>query len=133
MSVFKNKSEINLESADLLHDNNQYPAVAHCAYYSCYQFMMHIWVYKMNKTQKDLDILCNNDKKIGSHVILINQIRDFIKQKNQTDGRNFNNLIIQLKKSRHESDYTEKNIDYPTSQGIIITSKDTHNILKKYQ
>ena len=132
MSVYKNKSEINLESADLLHDNNQYPAVAHCAYYSCYQFMMHIWLYKMNKTHQDLDILCNQTT-AGSHVILINQIRNFLKQTNQEDSRQFNTLINQLKRSRHESDYSEKNIDYPTSQGIIDTSKDTHKLLKKYQ
>lgn len=132
MSGFKNKSEINLGSAELLHDNNQYPAVAHCAYYSCYQFMMHIWLYKMQKSQQDLDILCNQTT-AGSHVVLINQIRDYIKNTSQSDSRDFNTLIIQLKKSRHVSDYTEKSIDDPTSQSIIATSKNTHKILKKYQ
>lgn len=132
MSVFINKSEINLQSADFLHDNNQYPAVAHCAYYSCYQYMMHIWLYKMNKTQQDLDVICNQTT-AGSHVVLINEIRKFIQQINQNDSRDFNNYINQLKRSRHTSDYTEINIDYPSSQGIIITSKDTHKILKKYQ
>lgn len=132
MSGFKNKSEINLGSAELLHDNTQYPAVAHCSYYSCYQFMMHIWLYKMEKSQQDLDILCNQTT-AGSHVVLINQIRDYIKKINQSDSRDFNSLIIQLKKSRHESDYTDKIIDDRTSQSIITTSKDTHKILKKYQ
>lgn len=132
MSGFKNKSEINLESAELLHDNNQYPVVAHCAYYSCYQFMKHIWLYKMNKTELELENLCRNTT-AGSHEVLINQIRNFIKQTNQNDSRDFNNWIGQLKKSRHESDYTDKIIDDPTSRKIIDTSKDTHKILKKYQ
>ncbi|SUX46629.1 hypothetical protein [Chryseobacterium indoltheticum] len=132
MSVFKNRSEINFASAKLLHDNDNYPSVAHCAYYSCYQYMMHLWTTKMGKTVEDLKSLCAY-KGIGSHTALINEIKIFIESQNNDDKRLFNTLITQLKTLRLNSDYTEETIDFNNSKDCITNSENSIKILKKYQ
>ena len=103
MSSLRNKSEINIAAAEHLDSESIYPPVSHCAYYSCYQFMKHIWLFSMNKTENDLALLTRNTTE-GSHEVLINQIIKHIKAKNQ-DARSFNTEIVSLKKLRHKSDY----------------------------
>ena len=36
-----NKSDLLLTATNYLHDKVLYPAVAHCSYYSCYQFYQY--------------------------------------------------------------------------------------------
>ena len=57
MSELQNKSEINYESARYLHDQGNYPSVAHCTYYSCYQLLRHIWLYSLMKSETDLNFI----------------------------------------------------------------------------
>ena len=124
MSFLINKSEINLASAELLHQKNNYASVVHCAYYSCHQMMAHIWYHKLNK--KDLV----KSKEEGSHEALINCIGGFLKEKS-FDLRGFNNSIGQLKKLRHKADYKNEEIDSTISNNSIQLSKSTLLILKK--
>ncbi|MDR1343155.1 MAG: hypothetical protein LBK18_07890 [Prevotellaceae bacterium] len=49
MGHLQRKSETSGKAAALLHENKLYSAVAHSAYYSCYQLMMHIWLHGMEK------------------------------------------------------------------------------------
>ena len=129
MSYLKNKSEINLASAELLHKHSYYPSVVHCSYYSCIQLMKYIWLHKMNKTEQDLEILTKSSSE-GSHEVLINQTGGFIKNKS-LDFRTFNNMIGQLKKLRVNADYKEIQIDSSISNNSILLSKDSLLILKK--
>jgi len=73
MSHLQNKSEMLQDVAELLHNKYYYPAVAHSAYYSCYQLLKHIWLYGMGKTQAELDSK-SSASLLGSHEFLINQI-----------------------------------------------------------
>jgi len=70
MSNLQNKSEIFFEAAKLLHEKNYYPAVAHSAYYSCYQLFRHFWLYSMNKTESELNYEVGNTSD-RSHEYLI--------------------------------------------------------------
>lgn len=128
MSHLKNKSEINLEAAELLHNNNWYPSVIHCSYYSCFQFMSHIWYICLGKTENDLaNAKIFNE---GSHEVMINQIGLHIKSKAE-NFRDFNNNIGQLKKLRKKADYKNEQIDSSFSKSSIDLSKATLSILKK--
>lgn len=129
MSSLRNKSEINIAAAEHLDSESIYPPVAHCAYYSCYQFMKHIWLFSMNKTENDLALLTRNTTE-GSHEVLINQITKHIKAKNQ-DARSFNNEIVSLKKLRHKSDYDNIEIGSDISTNAIKLSKSSLIVLKK--
>jgi hypothetical protein len=54
MGHLKNKSELNLGAAELLHQYSYYSSVVHCAYYSCIQLMKHTWLNSMGKSDNDL-------------------------------------------------------------------------------
>lgn len=129
MGHLKNKSELNLGAAELLHQQSYYPSVVHCAYYSCIQLMKHIWLNSMGKTEQDLKVL-NNSNNQGSHEILINQLKSFIQSKSQND-RDFNRDILILKRLRVNADYDDISIDYTKSNQSISLSKATLSILKK--
>ncbi|NDP28285.1 MAG: hypothetical protein GZ087_12790 [Flavobacterium sp.] len=129
MSSLRNKSDINIAAAEHLDGKSIYPPVAHCAYYSCYQFMKHIWLFSMNKTDNDLALLTKNTTE-GSHEVLINQITKYLKSKNQ-DTRSFNTEIVSLKKLRHKSDYDNIEIGSEISANAIKLSKSSLVVLKK--
>ncbi len=129
MSSLRNKSEINIAAAEHLDGESIYPPVAHCAYYSCYQFMKHIWLHSMNKTENDLALLTRNTTE-GSHEVLINQIVKHLVTKNQ-DARSFNTEIVSLKKLRHKSDYDNVEIGSEISADAIKLSKSSLIVLKK--
>jgi len=129
MRHLKNKSELNLGAAELLHQYSYYSSVVHCAYYSCIQLMKHTWLNSMGKSDNDLRNL-NNSSSQGSHEVLINQIKIFIQSKSQ-NGRVFNKDILQLKRLRVNADYDEILIDSKKSNDSLILSKSSLNILKK--
>jgi hypothetical protein len=135
MSNLQNKSDILKDAAVLLHDKSMYPAVAHSAYYSCYQLLKHIWLYRMGKTQQELDAKCSMSH-IGSHEFLINEIGQYIKKSSNKKGiddfRVFNTNITQLKKLRVSADYDDSVFDSSKSYISITLSSLLTPILKKY-
>ena len=131
MSVFQNKSDLFYAAAELLHEKNYYPSVAHDAYYSCYQLLKNIWLNSLNKTETDLVVIKKTTGK-GSHEILISEIESKIKCVNRSDFVVFNEKIGQLKRLRVESDYEEKIHNFDSSRTAIALSNDIRCILKKY-
>ena len=124
-----------LSVAELAEADYKYPAVAHCAYYSCFHLMQHIWYHKMMKTQKQLEIECST-KKTGKHAVLINEIGRFIKDnpKNRNarnDFQVFNSKIVQLKKLRESADYKDEEFDCVKSTKSRTLACDLIPILKK--
>ncbi|MDR0864275.1 MAG: hypothetical protein LBO74_05005 [Candidatus Symbiothrix sp.] len=136
MSNLQNKSDILTDAAKFLHDKGWYPAVAHGAYYGCYQLSKHIWLHKMRKTQQELDMLCSSGK-IGSHEVLINEVRNFMRDSKKTDCNNhmsdYYRLIGQLKRLRVKADYDDEIFDSSASRNAISLSDTIIPILKKYQ
>lgn len=135
MSHFTNKSDIYLEVAEMAESKYKYPAVAHCAYYSCLHWMQHIWYYKMRKTKQDLDLKCSTNR-TGEHSVLINEIAGLIKGNPQNknarnDFQAFNNKIIQLRKLRVDADYSDKDFGMSKSSASISLAKDILPILKR--
>jgi len=130
-----NKSEILQSAAKFLHDKNLYPAVAHSAYYSCYQLMKHIWLYSLGKSEDELSSRITASR-MGSHELLINEISSHIKKSGNKDNnvhfRDFNQKIGQLKKLRINADYENSLFDFSMSSTSISLSNDIVPILKKY-
>jgi len=135
MSKLKNKSEILVDAARLLHDKTYYPAVAHSAYYCCVQLMKHIWMFSREKckTEQDLrDELEKMDERGGLHVFLIKQINKYIKSKNKNDSRTFNSRIWKLKDLRTDADYLNEDFDEIKSRDSLMLSSIIVPILQKY-
>ena len=76
MDSLKDKSDLNLAAAELLYQESIYPAVVHCAYYSCVQLMKYICLNSIGKSEDDLRDLSIQLKQ-GSHEVLINQLKRF--------------------------------------------------------
>jgi len=136
MSNLSNKSEINVDAAKLLNDKYLYSAVAHCAYYACYQKLKHIWLYQQHKTEQELEILGRTKTRMGSHEILINEICSFIKNSRSKnfieDSRVNNNNILQLKRLRRKADYEDTVFDSTNSSKSISLSNEIIRVLNKY-
>ena len=137
MSELENKSEINYDSAKILHERGYYPSVAHCSYYSCYQLFRHIWFHGMGKNEYDLKFVIDSikDKRTeskGSHDVLINEIQKYIKENNSNDFRVINSNIAQLKRLRNSADYEDKAFRYNESLKSIQLSDELRPVLKKY-
>lgn len=133
MGQYQNKSELYLESAEILDDKSMYAAVPHCAYYSCMLLVQHIWYDVMMKTESDLKSECSN-RKTGSHEVLINEVVKFMKNSfkdKRGEPNTFNNKILQLKRIRVEADYRDNMIDIRKSQNSIQLSKEILPILKE--
>ena len=118
------------EVANLLHDKGYYLAVAHAAYYSCFQVMKCIWLYSMGKTQEELDSN-TSQARMGSHEYLLNEVVKYIDSK-KGDTRYLRNNIPQLKELRTDADYYDTTIDYVTSKRAIDLSQEVLIILRRY-
>jgi hypothetical protein len=129
MSELLNKSELNFGAAEYLYHRNFYPPVVHCAYYSCLQFMRHIWFHSMKKSEHELSRLISEGRE-GSHEVLINQMRILVAQRLKME-REFYSQILQLKKLRVASDYGLESIDTKKSKTSIELSRSVTRILKQ--
>ncbi len=131
MSCLQNKSEIMFSAAKESHENNLYAAVAHGAYYSCYQLMKHIWIYVMNKTENELNANCSQTS-LGSHEYLANAIFSYVHGIITNDEeRTLRSQLIQLKKLRVDADYSDKDFSYTNSNACLTYANTILPILKK--
>lgn len=128
MSNLKNKSEINRVAAERLHKESLYPSVIHCAYYSCFQLLKHIWIDKMGKTELELSQEIRKSPE-NSHEYLINQIVKYINSK-QKQFRIFNTSMQELKKLRVKADYKDEQIDREISEKSIQLCDNIQRDLK---
>lgn len=137
MSYLKNKSEINLYSAELLYKNNSYPSSVHCAYYSCVQLMKYIICHQIgidyNKQNIEISQLRNQKvKRTGSHNYMIDKIEDVIYSVDKREAALFVDSIEDLKEFREESDYGNVEILSQRSFDSISKAKDIRTQLIKF-
>ncbi len=128
-SKFYNKSGLFESAAKNLLKSNDYIAIAHSAYYSCYMLMKHIWTTKMNKTDTEL-IALTSQLQQGSHAVLINQICCYMTSSGMI-VRDFRNGIVQLREMRYDADYKDLNIDREKGEKAISLMTDLVKVLKK--
>jgi uncharacterized protein (UPF0332 family) len=136
MSHLQRKSEVLSAAAELLHEKEMYPAVAHSAYYSCYQLSRHIWKHKMGKTWADLNAICRSIQK-SSHDALINEVRNYILNSNRancaTHVENYYRCMMRLKRLRVNGDYDDEIFDKSKSESAINLSNKIISVIRKYQ
>lgn len=104
MSALLNKSNDNYTAMQLLSEKKLYASATHCAYYRCLQFMKHILLNGISATVANDYLILAAQKKMGSHFLIINQIKMKI---NRVSYRDFSNLIYQLKELREEAEYDD--------------------------
>lgn len=134
-SHLQNKSSILSSAARVLHEKDHYPAVAHSAYYSCFQLLKHIWLHSMKKTEHELKT-GTGESSSGTHDYLINKtalyISELQKPRCREDARDVRNKLQQLKKLRVSADYLDELFNHSSSQASITLSSQIIPILQKY-
>jgi uncharacterized protein (UPF0332 family) len=121
MSELAKKSNENFISAELLFKNNLHASSIHCAYYSSLQKMSDILIENYGYTADTL-FQESSRNHIGSHDFIINKTFFNMVNVNRNPSENqwFKRQILDLKKSRVNSDYKEHIID-STKSGAAIT------------
>lgn len=131
-SRHKNKSGLFEAAAGVLMSQYQYLPVPHSAYYSCYQLLKHIWLYKLNKTEEELQAQISLNGAKASHEYLINQIIPFVTDPHDLRARrDFRNKLTQLKALRTQADYTDISVDRVFAEKAIDLMNDLLRVLRK--
>jgi hypothetical protein len=140
-SHLQSKSAEFSRAAELLHNNTLYSAVAHSAYYSCFQLLKHIWLFSMKKDEQQLnqELKLRNRharhsgaREVGSHEFLIIEVGSYIKKSAMGDFRLFTQNINQLKRLRRKADYENDLFGFSESSKSLSLSRAVMPVLKKY-
>lgn len=126
MRILLDKSQSNIEAAQLLHDEGFYAPSVHCSYYSCIQLMRHVIFNKFNEDEMEFDGRPEVQAH-GSHNFLISYLRDKID--NPVNGRSFSDNIRRLKNHRINADYKQMNVLKGDSTTSISLAKATRTML----
>lgn len=96
---------MSLGAAKALVDSKTfYPAsAAHCAYYACFQFMKHVTLCFIGKTEGELKAECALEKE-GTHVHITALVVKYLAA-NKKEFIEFHTNIKELKRLRAEADY----------------------------
>lgn len=138
ISKFKSKGDLFEATAKSLNSRDEYLAVPHSAYYSCFLLMKHIWHEVLNKSEVELEALISsakNDpiKEKGVHSVLLNEISKFLDTTNISDieKRNFRAKLPQLKRCRITADYKDNTIDCEFADTCVSYMTVVRTILNK--
>jgi uncharacterized protein (UPF0332 family) len=123
MSHLQYKSDTYEIAMQLLHDKCLYPAVAHPAYYSCFQLYRHIGnVFEINQYNRE-----------NSHNSLIDDVTSIIMSKNnKKTAHRIKGNVMQLKRLRNKADYDEAPFTKNDSEKAIKLTSQILPELKKY-
>lgn len=124
----KNKSEINLLAAQILHDKNFYDSVCHPAYYACLQLMS----YKLIGIGFDLEkqaAKASSKYRGNSHVAILKEFQQYFKIAQYQDERLCRNGIRKLKAYRERADYKNERILQEESDDCITLAKNISRII----
>lgn len=136
MSFYKNKSELYMNTAELLlkSKDGHYVVVPHTAYYSCLLLIEHKCYIIDQKKENDIRTEINGAR-LASHEGLINYMKNILaestKQNAYTDMRDFVSKIADLKKIRVKADYKNENPSYDDSKKSYELANDILSIIKR--
>lgn len=128
MSYLKNKSDFNIDGAELLINNSLYAPSVHCSYYSVFQLMKARYISKKNISYQDYTNESSNN--LGSsHTYLINNFCLLIG--NHRDSLEFKRKVKDLKVFRTKSDYDNIEINIELSNKALRKAKELLSDIKK--
>jgi len=130
MSKLKEKSEFNIDAAEMLIENSLYAPSVHCSYYSCFQLLK----YTMNDF---FDISYDNlsrdisSSPLTTHRYVIKYIStELVSFVGRSESeRNFTRKIKDLKHFREESDYENLDVDYDKGTQAFELAKNLRRYL----
>lgn len=127
MRILLDKSQSNIEAAEILHNDEFYAPSVHCSYYSCIQLMRHVIFNKFGEDEIEFDER-PEVKASGSHNFLISYLRDKID--NPVNSRSFSENIRRLKNHRKRADYMQIKILEVDSEKALSLATNLNSLLK---
>lgn len=118
MSELKDKSELNMDAAELMFKHSYYDSVCHPAYYACLQLMSH----KLIRKGVDLDkqgIIASSQYQGNSHKAIISETLKYIKTNDYNEEREYRRYVGKLKEMRERADYKLSRISRDESKTCI--------------
>lgn len=126
MRILLDKSQSNIEAAELLHREEMYASSVHCSYYSSIQLMRHLLFNKFGYDDIEFDGRPEVQDK-GSHNFLFGFLRTKIDPK---ESRSYNIYLQQLKDHRKRADYMQIKILEVDSEKALSLATNLNSLLK---
>ena len=128
---WSDKSNINIASAELLFNNENYCSVVHSCYYSNILLMFHVLHVFLNMSEDQIEIEREDGSRInkGSHNWLKTTINFELNKIDCAAFREFNNQFGELKRLRIIADYKNEKIEKDDAGSSIKKAKRINEIL----
>ena len=130
MSKLKEKSEFNIDAAELLLSKYLYAPSVHCSYYSCFQLLKYTIKSFFGIDYETQAVNCSTSRQ-KSHVYVVNYVSTELSRfVSFEECRNFKRTIKDLKQFRVESDY--ENVEVSLDKGVeaLRKAKEIRTYLK---
>lgn len=133
MSKLRQKSDFNIDAADVLLKQNLFAPSVHCSYYSCFQLIKYtIKDFFGEDYETQANNISTTQQKTHQYVInyLTNQLKSLA---SIYESRDFKRKINDLKQFRVESDYENIEVNYDKGNEAFIKAKEIRAyIIKKF-
>ena len=126
------KSQENIDSADLLVDNGYFNASVHCSYYSCLQ-LMKLTIKKIGNIDFNTQRIDSRDKNNGgSHIYYLKTFRNlFLVGPFKVEIERYTNEIRKLKELRVQADYDPEKVDSLKSRSAVSKAQEFSTFIFK--
>ena len=132
MSKLKEKSEFNIDAAQLLIDNYLYAPSVHCSYYSCFQLMKFTMNNFFGISYDELRQRISVSTSGGTYSYVTYFFNKEVRRKNGiSDYSDFSRKIKDLKEFRESSDYDDIEITIDKSTKALQYATDIRLHIQK--
>jgi uncharacterized protein (UPF0332 family) len=121
LNYLKNKSEFNIDGAELLIEHNLFAPSIHCSYYSVFQSMICVYCFKNSITFEEYNVEAKAHQG-SSHNHLIKGFCSLVADKRASQF--IKRKIGDLKASRIKSDYDDFQVDSEFSLRALSKAKE---------
>jgi uncharacterized protein (UPF0332 family) len=130
MNGFLEKTQQNLNSAEILLKQSHYASSVHCAFYACLQMLLHVLFVKLkhDKTRFINDI---QRKKTGTHAHAFSLIEDEMRKARHPDIKWLRKNFNKLKDLRIKADYKEEYVSQPEGYEALNKANAINNVINK--
>ncbi len=132
MSELGNKSNYNLEAAELLIKHNLHASSVHCAYYCSLQKMFDVLIECAGYDGEKLYAESSRNK-VGSHDFIYGKVYENMvaKRANNSEIQSFSRFFGDIKRHRVNADYTNIVIEETKSNGALVLAKKINTTLDR--
>lgn len=131
MSKLRQKSDFNIEAANVLLEQNLFAPSIHCSYYSCFQLLKYTLndFFGIDYETQAVNISISKQK---THQYVINYITNELKSLTGViESRDFKRKIKDLKQFRAESDYENIEVDIDKGNDALSRAKEIRSYIIK--